>query len=225
MFLKQPIYTGSFLAISLVVIAAPSHAQILTGSLTQSYSEPGVPGQGGGNAGTINLTQIGSLDWVQFATGDRKNVSPLISNAFASAPTTKYTNELFRTTWSDGTLTRNRTVTEGIALGLSNGRVNDPYFEFTVQATTTQKRRLILVIGNYNRTCTLTATLPGAEAYTDTLNNLNQTKNYSSHVYQIDFQSKNPSDVLTIRLRRNGFGNHMNADLIAAALSLTPTDQ
>ncbi len=206
-------------------VLAQNQQVFITGIVTQTYSESGITGQGGGNAGTIDLTSHGVLDWVQFATGNRKSGSTLISNAFASAPTTKYTNELFRTTWSDGIPSGLGSVTEGLALGILNGQFNDPYFEFTVQSSTTQKRRLTLIVGNYNSTCTLTATLPGAASYTDTFSNLNQAKNYSSRVYVIDFQAKSLSDVLTIRLRRNGFGNHMNADLIAAALSPAPADR
>ena len=135
----------------ITVSSAPAaSAGILSGSLTSASS------------GTIDLTSIGSSDWVQWPTGARKATgNGKISNyalvGASSAGT--YGSDRRAMRWTDGSPIASGSSNEGTAAGGGIGKG----FQLTVPADTTT-RTLVIYVGTANSTGKLTATLSDRSA-------------------------------------------------------------
>jgi hypothetical protein len=115
---------------------------------------------------TINLTAVGTIDWVHWLPLNRKQSGGLISDYSAVGTNTvnAYSNDPRSFTWSNGTPTASGNDSAGATTtGLNAG------FTFSVPAGTTP-RTLIIYVGGVNSTGKLTAHLSDASAadYVDT---------------------------------------------------------
>lgn len=133
------------------VSSAPTlSAGMLSGSLTSASS------------GTIDLTNVGSSDWVQWPTGARKATgNGKISNyalVGASAAGT-YGSDRRAMRWSDGSPIASGSSNEGATAGGGTGKG----FRVVVPADTTT-RTLVIYVGTANATGKLTATLSDRSA-------------------------------------------------------------
>ncbi len=112
------------------------------------------------SSATVNLAQVGTLDWARWPGYTHK--ASYISNV--------------TTTGSVGTYDGDPRLI-GTRLGI-RARNATASFQFTVQATTTE-RTLIYYVGGYQTTGRITASLPGAPDFTTTVSG---SQNYSSVV-------------------------------------------
>ena len=135
----------------ITVSSAPTvSAGMLSGSLTSASS------------GTIDLTSIGSSDWVQWPTGARKATgNGKISNyalvGASSAGT--YGSDRRAMRWTDGSPIASGSSNEGATAGGGLGKG----FQLTVPADTTT-RTLVIYVGTANATGKLTASLSDRSA-------------------------------------------------------------
>jgi hypothetical protein len=159
-----PALTANAQAGSYTVIASAAGALTTIGfSLTNTLGGASLSGSGSSDAGTVNLTQEGTSDWIHWGVAglNRKAaVSAQISNygVVGSGPIMSYTNDPRTLTWSDGTPTAGGSDNEGIYINSSqNG------FSFTAPADTII-RTLTVHVGGWFSGGTFTAHLSDISA-------------------------------------------------------------
>jgi uncharacterized cupin superfamily protein len=139
---------------------------ILGAELTSSTSTggPSLTGTQTNSAATVNLTAVGTTDWIQWgdATTNRKaNVTPELStySVVGGGAVNTYNDDPRGLSWSDGTPTATATGdTNGVYVsGLQSG------FSFTAPAGTTPQT-LTVYVGGFASGGTLTASLSDGSA-------------------------------------------------------------
>jgi hypothetical protein len=153
------------------------------------------------SAATVNLSTVGTVDWARWP--GYKHKASQISNLSVVGTLTSYTN--------DQRLIGDRTGVKLVGTGSQ--------FVFTVPAATTE-RTLIVYLGGWNSTGTVTATLPGAPTYTATASS---SSNYS-RVVTLKYRSDTAA-TLRFQYKETKDGGSGSIKLQAAALqgASTPT--
>ena len=158
-------------------------AVISGGSLTGTASLPS----------TVNLTAVGTADWVHWLPLNRKQSAGLISDytAVGSGVIQSYSSDPRAFTWTDGSPTASGSDTSGATVsGVGNG------FTFSVPAGTAS-RTLIIYVGGSNSVGKLTAHLSDASApdFIDT--SLSGSGRYDGF-YTLDFHAASGGQKLQI---------------------------
>jgi len=181
----------------------------------------------------INLTAVGTLDWVHWGLGGGTNVNrklsatPRISGTVIGVganPILQLTTNLTGTSWSDGTPTL--TVTHSpIALfvrGLTNG------FALTTSADMT-RRRLFVYVGANAAAGLFSAALSDGSAPNYFDESLASTMTLSNGVFVVDFAAASDGQALTVRFTSQSVvdpvAGFVSLQAVALASNLAPTAQ
>jgi len=210
-----PALTANAQAGSYTVIASAAGALTTIGfSLTNTLGGASLSGSGSSDAGTVNLTQEGTSDWIHWGVAglNRKAaVSAQISNygVVGSGPIMNYTNDPRTLTWSDGTPTAGGSDNEGIYINSSqNG------FSFTAPADSTV-RTLTVHVGGWFSGGTLTAHLSDISA-PDYVDITAQASGQYDRNYTLTYSAASAGQTLTITWVNTSLGG--NVTLNGAAL-------
>jgi len=147
---------------------------------------------------TVYLSTVGTVDWARWPGYNHK--AGLISNISVVGPLANYTNDL--------RLIGDRSGVKVVGVASQ--------FVFTVPAATAE-RTLIVYIGGWNSTGTITATLPGAPTYTATA----RDSSTYSRVVTLKYSSAVPA-TLRFQYKETADGGSGSIKLQAAALQGAP---
>jgi hypothetical protein len=178
----------------------------------------------------VNLTEVGTVDWRDFATGDRKAGGTRISDysVVGTLNSETATNLGIATTFTDGTPVAERTDNKDTRFVLiaENQGVTRPGMEFTVDAGPTSETLFVYAAG-WNARTELIVTL-GGETQTlsfDAAVNPDSGENHFGAAFRIDFSSAAP-ETMTVRLGLLDFADQpsewSNAGIKAVALIPEP---
>jgi PKD repeat protein len=195
-----------------VTVSAPpttTGAPKLTGSIVSA-------------AGTVDLTNVGTSDWVQWPGKVRKatgggQINDVVHVGTGSAAT--YANDPRTVKWSDGTPTATGSTSTGISMsGTGNG------FQISAPADTTT-RTLTLYLGALNATGTLTAHLSDGSAV-DFVSSYGVRYKWWDGVCTLTYRAASAGQTITVKwIKKSGNGTRKSASLVSlqgAGLSGTP---
>ena len=187
----------------ITVSSAPTlSAGMLSGSLTSASS------------GTIDLTSVGSSDWVHWPTGERKAAGNgrITNYTFVGASSAgTYGSDRRAMAWTDGSPVATGSSNQGASVsgGLGKG------FQFTVPADTTT-RTLVIYVGTANSTGKLTATLSDRSAPDYVNAGITRiTKSWDGY-YTLTYRAASAGQTLTVQWTVN----HTKKPISSAAVRL-----
>jgi hypothetical protein len=216
-----------------VLVSVPAPAAVLTGSVSTTVTGP------------VNLTTEGTTDWAVWnystnpittpasQTAGPSNRKAAVTPAIGSATTlvgnargTSSTLPTLTYTYTDGTspTTLSPPATQGV---LFDTTLNNTSAGFTFNITTGVAgvpEVVKLYLSGFGTTPTLTATLPGATAYTDNSVTYPDTARPVT-VYTLDVTPDHTGDLLAVKYQStaNNPGNgNANADLQAVTVGSVP---
>ncbi len=178
-----------------------------SGSLAGAVLAPTTP---------VNLTTVGTSDWVRWPGTDHKasggSQIPAYTT-FGGVTLLTYTNDPRTMTWTDGTPTASGSSTAGVfVVGNNTG------FRISLPADPTV-RTLTLYVGGYYSTAQLTATLSDGSAPAFVSPVIGTTGQYDG-VYQITYSAASAGKTLIVQWKQlTTSGQYGNVTLQAAALN------
>ncbi|MDR1157219.1 MAG: discoidin domain-containing protein [Oscillospiraceae bacterium] len=166
--------------------------------------EPGelyVSGQMTMKTGTVNLTEEGSLDWVQFNSGSvssyaRKNISKRVIQDIKANKTTSgpVTDCPFLFSFSDAAPGSNPTSRTGVEI-----RGLDSEYSFTIPYLSNKPQNLKVYSSVWAGDITLEFIVNGTVMYTGTYGK-DTSSGQTGQCFDIDFQLSGPSDEVSVRI-------------------------